>query len=78
MTIGGVLTSMALGESAAGDSVSAQARRASISIDIDALEDKPWRKEGEDISNYFNYGFTEDTWRVSPCECAYQVTKGVF
>lgn len=25
-------------------------------------EDKPWRKPGADITDYFNYGFTEDTW----------------
>jgi len=32
-------------------------------LDIDLLEDKPWRKPGVDITDYFNYGFTEDTWR---------------
>ncbi|XP_065669725.1 pre-mRNA 3'-end-processing factor FIP1 isoform X2 [Hydra vulgaris] len=26
-------------------------------------DDKPWRKPGADISDYFNYGFTEDTWK---------------
>ncbi|XP_045619338.1 pre-mRNA 3'-end-processing factor FIP1 [Procambarus clarkii] len=26
------------------------------------LEDKPWRKPGADISDYFNYGFNEETW----------------
>jgi len=31
---------------------------------IDSLEDKPWRKPGADITDYFNYGFTEDTWRA--------------
>lgn len=25
-------------------------------------EDKPWRKPGADITDYFNYGFTEETW----------------
>merc|ERR1712013_325367 len=25
-------------------------------------EDKPWRKPGADITDYFNYGFSEDTW----------------
>lgn len=28
------------------------------------LEDKPWRKPGVDITQYFNYGFNEDTWRA--------------
>jgi len=32
-------------------------------IDIDALEEKPWRKAGADITDYFNYGFTEETWK---------------
>ncbi|KAL5460173.1 hypothetical protein EMCRGX_G033601 [Ephydatia muelleri] len=30
--------------------------------DIDA--DKPWRTPGADITDYFNYGFTEETWRL--------------
>ncbi|KAF2357808.1 Pre-mRNA polyadenylation factor Fip1 [Trinorchestia longiramus] len=25
-------------------------------------EDKPWRKPGADLSDYFNYGFNEQTW----------------
>ena len=25
-------------------------------------EDKPWRKPGADITDFFNYGFTEETW----------------
>lgn len=31
---------------------------------LDCLEDKPWRKPGADITDYFNYGFNEDTWRA--------------
>ncbi|KAL1140117.1 hypothetical protein AAG570_000049, partial [Ranatra chinensis] len=31
---------------------------------IDALEEKPWRKPGADITDYFNYGFNEETWRA--------------
>ncbi|KAI7908271.1 Fip1 motif-domain-containing protein, partial [Cokeromyces recurvatus] len=27
-------------------------------------EDKPWRKPGADITDYFNYGFNEITWRA--------------
>ncbi len=34
---------------------------------IESIEDKPWRKPGADITDYFNYGFNEDTWR-SYCE----------
>lgn len=32
-------------------------------IDIDQLEEKPWRNADADITDWFNYGFTEDTWR---------------
>lgn len=31
-------------------------------IAIDTFEDKPWRKPGADITDYFNYGFDEITW----------------
>lgn len=32
-------------------------------IDPDTVADKPWNKPGEDITDYFNYGFTETTWK---------------
>ena len=32
-------------------------------VDIDALEDKPWRRLGADVSDYFNYNFSEDSWK---------------
>eukprot|EP00871_Galdieria_phlegrea_P001365 jgi/Galph1/2229/GphlegSOOS_G898.1 len=31
--------------------------------EIDSLEEKPWRERGAEHSDYFNYGFTEETWR---------------
>lgn len=31
-------------------------------VDLESMEDKPWRKPGADITDYFNYGFTEETW----------------
>lgn len=34
---------------------------------LDSLEDKPWRKPGADITDYFNYGFNELSWQ-SYCE----------
>lgn len=34
-----------------------------LDYDLDSSEDKPWRKPGADITDYFNYGFTEETWR---------------
>ncbi|RWS07585.1 pre-mRNA 3' [Dinothrombium tinctorium] len=33
-------------------------------LNLDALEEKPWRKPGADITDYFNYGFTEETWKI--------------
>lgn len=32
-------------------------------LDLDNLEEKPWRKPGADITDYFNYGFNEHTWK---------------
>ncbi|EPZ33758.1 Pre-mRNA polyadenylation factor Fip1 domain-containing protein [Rozella allomycis CSF55] len=34
-----------------------------IDVDPEELEEKPWRKPGADITDYFNYGFTEQTWK---------------
>ncbi|KAL4230814.1 hypothetical protein ACF0H5_011188 [Mactra antiquata] len=34
-----------------------------FSLDTLKDEDKPWRKPGADITDYFNYGFNETTWR---------------
>ncbi|EDQ31152.1 FIP1 protein [Enterocytozoon bieneusi H348] len=31
-------------------------------VDIEKIKDKPWLKPGADITDYFNYGFTEKTW----------------
>lgn len=36
-----------------------------VNIDEDLSEnDKPWRRPGTDISDYFNYGFDEFTWAL--------------
>ena len=32
-------------------------------LNPDILEDKPWRKPGAEITDYFNYSFTEETWK---------------
>ncbi|KCZ76430.1 hypothetical protein H311_02571 [Anncaliia algerae PRA109] len=32
-------------------------------FEIDNMEDKPWNKPGADITDYFNYGFNETTWK---------------
>lgn len=31
---------------------------------VDGIEDKPWRMPGADITDYFNYGFNEETWKA--------------
>lgn len=48
------------GMAGAGDGALASA----FDIDIEALPDKPWRRAGSDMSDYFNYGFTEASWIV--------------
>lgn len=61
------MTSMGFGglmPSQSGPSpIVAQNQKNVFDLDIDTLEDKPWRKPGVDITDYFNYGFNEDTWR---------------
>ncbi|KAJ1968874.1 cleavage polyadenylation factor subunit fip1 [Dispira parvispora] len=32
--------------------------------DLEGAEDKPWRKPGADITDYFNYGFNEFSWNM--------------
>ncbi|MEN2498210.1 MAG: pre-mRNA 3-end-processing factor fip1l1 [Marteilia pararefringens] len=33
-------------------------------LDLDTLAEKPWNDPGADVTDYFNYGFTEPTWRA--------------
>lgn len=33
-------------------------------VDLDSFEEKPWKKPGADINDYFNYGFNESTWKI--------------
>lgn len=33
-------------------------------FNLDAVEDKPWMKPGADITDYFNYGFQEESWKL--------------
>ncbi|KAM4018945.1 uncharacterized protein ACNLHF_028339 [Anomaloglossus baeobatrachus] len=35
-----------------------------LEVDLDSFDEKPWRKPGADLSDYFNYGFNEATWKV--------------
>ncbi|XP_035876552.1 pre-mRNA 3'-end-processing factor FIP1 isoform X18 [Phyllostomus hastatus] len=47
-----------------------------LEVDLDAFEDKPWRKPGADLSDYFNYGFNEDTWKAY-CEKQKRIRMGL-
>lgn len=33
-------------------------------VDLESFDDKPWRKPGADITDYFNYGLNENTWKA--------------
>uniref|UniRef100_A0A8C1ZEZ4 Pre-mRNA 3'-end-processing factor FIP1 n=1 Tax=Cyprinus carpio TaxID=7962 RepID=A0A8C1ZEZ4_CYPCA len=35
-----------------------------LKVDVESFEEKPWRKPGAELSDYFNYGFNEDTWKA--------------
>lgn len=35
-----------------------------LEVDINALQEKPWRRPGSDLSDWFNYGFDEMTWEA--------------
>ncbi|XP_043985078.1 pre-mRNA 3'-end-processing factor FIP1 isoform X1 [Gambusia affinis] len=32
--------------------------------EVEPVEEKPWRKSGADITDYFNYGFDEESWKA--------------
>lgn len=49
------------------ESVGTISGQSAVEYNVEAIEDKPWRKPGADITDYFNYGFSEETWR-SYCE----------
>ena len=36
--------------------------RSVLEVDLNALAEKPWRRPGSDLSDWFNYGFDEMTW----------------
>lgn len=46
------------------ESIGTIAGQSAVEYNIEAIEDKPWRKPGADITDYFNYGFSEETWRT--------------
>lgn len=43
--------------------------------DIESFADRPWNKPGADITDYFNYGFNETTWKEY---CSMQRRKNEF
>ncbi len=38
--------------------------RSVLEVDLSAMTDKPWRRPGSDISDWFNYGFDELSWEA--------------
>jgi pre-mRNA 3'-end-processing factor FIP1 len=38
--------------------------RSILEVDLSAMTDKPWRRPGSDISDWFNYGFDELSWET--------------
>ncbi|CAJ1944800.1 unnamed protein product [Sphenostylis stenocarpa] len=34
-----------------------------FSVDIDSFEEKPWKYPSVDVSDFFNFGLNEDTWK---------------
>ncbi|XP_076026488.1 pre-mRNA 3'-end-processing factor FIP1 isoform X2 [Genypterus blacodes] len=47
-----------------------------LEVDMESFEEKPWRKPGADLSDYFNYGFNEDTWKAY-CEKQKKLRMGL-
>jgi hypothetical protein len=38
--------------------------KTTIEEDLEQIEEKGWRKPGADPTDYFNYGFDEESWRI--------------
>ena len=49
--------------------------KTAFDIDVRGLEDKPWRRNFADISEYFNYGFSEASWMLY-CEKQLKIRAG--
>ncbi|KAL6110107.1 fip1l1 [Pungitius sinensis] len=47
-----------------------------LEAEVESFEEKPWRKPGADLSDYFNYGFNEDTWKAY-CEKQRRLRMGL-
>ncbi|KAK9070432.1 hypothetical protein SSX86_010834 [Deinandra increscens subsp. villosa] len=35
-----------------------------LDVNIDVFEHKPWKHPGADLTDYFNFGFDEDSWKL--------------
>ncbi|GAA0142861.1 hypothetical protein LIER_35647 [Lithospermum erythrorhizon] len=46
-----------------GDNFSLPLSRTILDVDIDSLNDKPWRHPGADLTDFFNFGFNENSWK---------------
>jgi hypothetical protein len=33
-------------------------------VDPSEFEEKPWRRPGSDLTDWFNYGFNEESWKL--------------
>jgi pre-mRNA 3'-end-processing factor FIP1 len=49
--------------------------RTAFDVDIETLESHPWRKKNANLSDYFNFGFDEDSWKVY-CEKQLRIRAG--
>lgn len=38
-------------------------------VEVDNTEEAPWREPGVDISDFFNYGMSETSWKVICVYC---------
>ncbi|XP_028857403.1 pre-mRNA 3'-end-processing factor FIP1 isoform X1 [Denticeps clupeoides] len=47
-----------------------------LEVGTESFEEKPWRKPGADLSDYFNYGLNEDTWKTY-CEKQRRLRMGL-
>ncbi|WOL04794.1 hypothetical protein Cni_G13516 [Canna indica] len=59
----GSCNSCILAEAKNGYSFSLPRKRTIFDIYIEALEPKPWRQQGVDITDYFNYDLNEESWK---------------
>ncbi|KAK9665134.1 hypothetical protein RND81_14G092900 [Saponaria officinalis] len=51
--------------------------RTIFDVDINTLEQKPWTHSGANMTDYFNFGFDEDSWR-SYCQSLDQIRRQSF